>query len=107
MLSPGLGTEGDGTLEKTGSLLLSCRKAPSHPVHQYFPGVQHGTGVELVNAVKEGQGVHSEAVRKEGGSWERQVEIMVTLTQGLLKRSEGESIYGKMRYMEGESRRYK
>lgn len=42
--------------------------------------------MELVNAVKEGQGVHSEA------KWERQVEIMVTLTKGLMKRSEGESI---------------
>lgn len=48
--------------------------------------------MELVNAVKEGQGVHSEAIREECGSWERQVEIMVTLTKGLMKRSEGESI---------------
>lgn len=92
VLVPGLGTEGNGTLEKTGSSLLSCRKPTSHPVNQYFPGVEHGTGVELVNAVKEGQGVHSEAIREECGSWERQVEIMVTLTKGLMKRSEGESI---------------
>lgn len=56
VLVPGLGTEGNGTLEKTGSSLLSCRKPTSHPVNQYFPGVEHGTGVELVNAVREGQG---------------------------------------------------